>query len=245
VKHCEGEQEPLSRQLEELLAALDMVLPQATIAAVVEHLCWVLKANATINLTAITDPATALRLHVLDSLTAVPEITASPAGRLCDIGTGAGFPGVPLALASGRETLLLDSVGKKMRVLQEFLDEAGLTPPIRTHVGRAEDLALLSPAAFSVVTTRAVSQLASLVELAAPLLSRGGHLIALKGPVSADEVRAGSEAARLCGLELVGIRRISLPEGNESRSIVTFAATGAPRLKLPRRNGLAQSKPLA
>lgn len=232
-------------RLRSMLVEAAVELDDEQLHACLDHVLWMLDTNRSVNLTAITEVETALRLHVVDSLIALREVQGSPAGIMCDIGTGGGFPGVPLGLASARETLLVDSVGKKTRVLQEYLDSQGLAPRMRAVSTRAEDLALESPGAFAVVTMRAVSALPSLVELAAPLLMKGGRLIALKGDVSEEEVGAGKAAAATCGLTMVDVRRIVLPEGHESRSIVSYVVTSAPRIRLPRRNGLAQSKPLA
>jgi len=228
-----------------LLNQAGITLPRDVTAPILAHLSWVLEQNATINLTAIKDPESALRLHVLDSLTALSEINDSPDGMICDIGTGGGFPGVPLGIASGRETLLVDSVGKKMRALQGFLEAQGLAPRLRTAIGRAEELAEGLGGACAVVTMRAVSSLPSLVELAAPLLRRDGRLIALKGALEEEEVARGEAVARLTGLRLDGVKRFTLPEGGEARSLVIFTAVRRPRVSVPRRTGLAQSKPLA
>ncbi len=233
------------RRLQEMLHVVGLELDAEQLSACVEHMLWVLATNESINLTAITDPETALRLHVVDSLVAVPEVAESPPGPLCDVGSGGGFPGVPLAIAGKRDTLLLDSVGKKVRALQAYLETSGLSPRVRAESARAEELALESPNLFASVTMRAVSNLASLVELAAPLLMRGGRLVALKGDLGDAEIAASQKAARICGLEMISVRRIALPEGHESRSIVSYAAISAPSISLPRRNGLAQSKPLA
>jgi len=232
-------------RLDDLLRESGIALPEHVAETVLAHLLWVLEQNKTINLTAIKDPESAIRLHLVDSLYALEEVADSPAGLLCDIGSGGGFPGVPLGIATGRETLLVDSVGKKMRALQGFLEDEGLAPTLRTTTGRAEEIVSTLGASCAVVTMRAVSVLPSLVELAAPLLLPGGRLIALKGAIEEEELTRGRAAARLVGLKLDAVRRFTLPEGGESRSIVTFSAIGRGKIRLPRRTGLAQSKPLA
>jgi len=244
VKH-DSQDIPGSTLMQAQLEACDVKLSDSESALVLSHLAWVLEQNKTLNLTAITEPLAALRLHVIDSLCALKEVDASPAGPLCDIGTGGGFPGVPLGIATSRETLLVDSVGKKVRALQQFLEESGLSEQMSTLAIRAEDLALSQPERFAVVTMRAVSQLPSLVELAAPLLVHHGRFVALKGPIDAAELARGERVAAKVGLEVHAVRRFELPQHGEARTLVTYVRTSSSKLRLPRRTGLAQSKPLA
>ena len=123
----------------------------------------------------------AVRLHIVDSLMVLPEIGDAPDGMMIDLGSGAGFPGVPLALACGRSTLLLDSVGKKARAVRSFLVELGLDGKVDVYPRRAEEMELDPSNRAAVVVARAVSSLPSLVELASPLLRQGGWLVAMKG----------------------------------------------------------------
>jgi 16S rRNA (guanine527-N7)-methyltransferase len=206
---------------------------------------YVLEKNADVRLTAIPSVDAALRLHVIDSLLALPELTASPPGPLLDIGSGGGYPGIPLAIATDRKTDLLDSVQKKMRIIQEFLDrEPELVRLIRTIALRAEELALDSPNHYAVTTARALSSLPAVLELSAPLLQEKGRVIALKGDLDPEERERGNKAAELLGLRHVSTREYTLKPGNEKRVIVVFEKRGAPNLELPRRPGRAQKKPL-
>jgi len=209
-----------------------------------EHLEWVLATNQIHNLTAITDEDAAWRLHVLDSLSALPEIESAPSGPLLDIGTGGGFPGVPLGIMSGRETICLDSVKKKAQALEEFLRSDEGYQNIRAYDVRAEELAAEKPRAFAAVTARAVAQLNSLVELASPLLMDQGICVCLKGDITEEEIAAGDVAAKKCGLQRKQIRNYTLPDGTEARSIVEYKKVAEPELILPRRTGVAQKRPL-
>jgi 16S rRNA (guanine527-N7)-methyltransferase len=209
------------------------------------HLARVLEANQRFNLTTITDPEDAIRLHVVDSLAALPEVEESPIGSLADLGSGAGFPGVPLGITSGRSVLLVESVGKKARFLQEVAVGLSSRYSIAVSNVRAEDVAQTGQGRFAVATARALSSLASLVELSAPLLVMGGRLVALKGPVSSDEIAAGDAAGEIVGLERVGARGLELPEVGESRTLVTYRKIRESRIELPRRIGSAQRRPLA
>jgi len=209
-----------------------------------KHLEWVLNTTRIHNLTAIIDADEAWRLHVIDSLAALSGVDEAPPGPLLDIGTGGGFPGVPLAVMSGRETVCLDSVKKKIQVLKEFLRSDAGYHNIRTCDQRAEERAIDEPNAYAVVTTRAVSQLNSIVELAAPLLMEGGICICLKGNVTPEEIAAGDAAAHRCGLERKQIRNYTLPGGHEARCIVEYLKVAEPEITLPRRTGVAQKRPL-
>ena len=139
----------------------------------------------------------------------------------------------------------MDSVGKKATAVNDILAPLGLTAAISAIAARAESHAECNRGAYSVVTARAVSSLPSLVELASPLLALGGRLVSLKGRVDDDELSRGRRAAGLCGMAEISVRRTKLPGGDEYRTIVTYERTGEPRLVLPRRDGLAQTKPLA
>ncbi len=230
--------------LSELCAAQDIEIPRSILAVLVSYLEAVLESNRNVNLTRITGPTQALRLHLLDSLSALPEVLSAPIGRICDIGTGAGFPGVPLALASGRECTLLDSVAKKANAVAAILVDLKIDDAFVISGERAEQHARVSGGHYSVVTARAVAPLASLVELSAPLLVLGGRLVALKGAPTDAEVEAGLSAAEVVGLEFKGRRDFILAGGDEHRCVIVYEKVRNSREALPRREGLAQHSPL-
>lgn len=149
-----------------------------------KHLELVIEENKVTNLTRIVDWESAQILHVEDSLAGLPEVQETMEGPYLDMGSGAGFPGIPLAIMTGRETLLADSVGKKTRALDSFAAELGIDDIVSTYHGRIEDLALQQPNRFSLITARALSSLASLLELASPLLAKGGSWYATRPTVN-------------------------------------------------------------
>lgn len=206
------------------LADLDLALPSDARAAIDGHVRLLLAWNAAINLTAIRDPVEIARLHVLDSLAAVPLVRRLGAERLLDLGSGGGFPGWPLAVAVPAPALLVDSVAKKVRFLGTVaaaLDR----PEVGVEAARAEALAAdpRHRERWPLVTARAVASLAELVELAFPLLEQGGALLAWKrgeldhelaaaappiealggGRIEVEEVRVGG----LDGHRLVAVRK--------------------------------------
>lgn len=208
------------------------------------YLDEILVANQTTNLTRITSRESAMVLHVEDSLVGLPEINEAPEGLYGDLGTGGGFPGVPIAIMTGRETLLVDSVQKKVRILQEIVDKLSISENISTYGGRIEDLALEKPQAFSVLSARALSRLVSLLELSAPLLKKGGRLVCYKAQIEEDEIQEALDVQELVGMKMVSRRAVTLSDGCTHREIIVFEKYKKPGLKLPRRVGMAQRNPL-
>lgn len=209
-----------------------------------DYLLKFLEANKSINLTRITDEEQASLLHVEDSLVALPEMEAAPLGLYGDLGSGGGFPGVPLALATGRQTVLIDSVKKKMRAVEGILEQLGISEQITTYDGRIENLSKEKPRAFAVLSARALSSLPALLELASPLLQLNGHLICFKAQMQEDEIAAARYAAGMTGMKLIGQRSLCLSDGSTQRTIMTYEKVSEPKVSLPRRVGMAQKHPL-
>ena len=208
----------------------------------VRHLNLVIQANETTNLTRITSPEEAMTLHVEDSLSGLPEMNEAPEGLYGDMGSGAGYPGIPLAIATGRETLLIDSRQKKMKILDSILQELGIDNQVKTFSGRAELLARTQAGSFSVLTARALSQLSILLELASPLLKKRGQLICYKSHVSEEELNHALEVQTTVGMSLCSDRSFNI--GETERRILVFEKAAKPKLNLPRLEGQAQKNPL-
>lgn len=197
------------------------------------HLELVIEANKTTNITRISTWDEGMLLHVQDSLVGLP--------RMVDIGSGAGYPGIPLAIESGRSTLLADSVGKKTTILASMVQTLGLDN-VDVYTGRIEDLAREEPASFAAVTARALAQLSILMEFASPLLQEGGRLICYKANVSDEEMEHALSLQNRLAMKLVSDRIVEL--GKNHRRIICFEKTGTPHVKLPRKTGFAQKRPL-
>ena len=220
-----------------------------TMSLMQRYLDSILEANKVTNLTRITDGEQARLLHIEDSLVGENplqsvEVDEAPAGLYGDLGSGGGFPGVPLALATGRKTLLVDSVKKKMAIVQSALDDLSLSEQISTSSERIEDLPLEYKEKFAVLTARALSKLVSLIELASPLLKKSGRLVCYKAQLSSEELEEALAVQDLVGMKMISQREICLSDGETTRTIVVFEKIGKPRIKLPRRIGLAQKQPL-
>ena len=242
MKHVAQEQIELFGRL---LRSTGTTVSEREQATLVSYLDAIIESNLSLNLTRISDPEAGVRLHLLDSLMAAPEVLEAPAGPLVDIGTGGGFPGVPLCVACRRHGILLDSVGKKARAVNTVLDGLGLGEAVQAVHERAEDHARHSGAFYAVVTARAVAELPALVELASPLLVVGGRLVALKGAPDDLELSRGRKAAELVGMREVSVRHEVLSGGTEKRCFVVYERQGAASALLPRKPGEAQRSPLA
>ena len=207
-----------------------------------KHLTLVIEANKTTNLTRIVSIEEAMVLHVEDSLSGIEELDSAPQGLYGDIGTGAGYPGIPLSIVSGRKTLLIDTRKKKMDIVQGIVESLGLANQIQTYAGRAELLAQSMPGKFSALTARALSKLSVLLELASPLLKSGGMLICYKSHVDDDELNDALRVQDIVGMKLVSDRTFTIHEYD--RRILVFKKVKKPSVKLPRQEGQAQKNPL-
>lgn len=178
----------------------DLAEPVRT--AVADHLRLLLAWNTAINLTAIRDPTEAVRRHILDSLTAVPILRDRAVDAFIDLGSGGGFPGLPLAaVLPARRALLVDSVAKKARFLEAAVAAIGATGRIEAFAGRAEELAAdrRHHERWPGVVARAVGSLAEVAELGLPLLDRDGVLIAWKRRDVTAELHAAEAALEILG----------------------------------------------
>lgn len=206
------------------------------------YLELVIEKNKELNLTRIDTKEKGMLLHIEDSLSCLDEFCSTD-GEFLDIGTGGGFPGVPLAIASNRTGVLIDSVQKKARAVQEMIEELGLGNQIQARGMRSEELALEVGERFTTIVARAVSSLPVVMELATPLLVPGGELIALRGKEDEVDIGAINKIAKKLGLELASKRHIYISETYE-RTIYVFKKVSQAMIKLPRRNGMAQKRPL-
>lgn len=198
----------------------------------------VLQTNRLFNLTAITDEDAFMIKHIADSLTSISEI---PKGaELLDIGAGAGFPSVPIAIARPDvRVTALDSTAKKMRFVEESANFIGLDN-LKTIAGRAEEQKKLM-GSFDVITARAVSSLSVLTELAMPLLKVGGSFLAYK----TDEAELDSAEGALKALNAAHIRTkfATLPNG-DGRAILVIKKLAPTPPQYPRKYGAIVKKPL-
>lgn len=241
VKHQDAIEAPGAQTIARALndAGVECTPVQASLLA--RHAALVLQENVHLNLTAITDPQEFVALHIVDSLAYVPAV-APLQEPVVDLGSGAGYPGIPLAVCLGLRVILCEARRKRAAFLQRVVDELGCSAEV--HAGRSEEYAERETAQAGTVVARAVAATASLVELAAPLLRHGGRLIALKGSPPTWEIEAADAAAVVCGMQKRALIEYHLPGRDERRVAIVYERVSDPRVKLPRRPGLAQSRPL-
>lgn len=200
--------------------------------------------------TTVSDPGAALEVHVADSLSGLAVEGLRDARRIADVGAGAGFPGLVLAVALPRARVdLVESAGRKTAVIDRLIQAAQVTGA-RSVTARAEDWGRIDAGlgggreAYDAVTARAVDALPVLVEYAAPLLRPGGVLVAWKGARSADEEAAGAEAAARLGLGVAEPLAVTPFEGSRARHLHVFRKTAPTPPGYPRRAGMARKRPL-
>jgi len=192
-----------------------------------------------------------MEVHVADSLSGLEVRELASARRIADIGAGAGFPGLVLALALPRARVdLLESSGRKTAVIDRLTQAVGLTNA-RSVTARAEDFARVPEAlgggagAYDAVTARAVGPLAVLVEYAAPLLREGGVLVAWKGARDVLEERAGAAAAEKVAMAVREVLPVQPYPSSENRHLHVFEKVAPTPPEFPRRAGMAKKHPLA
>lgn len=231
-------------------AALGLTLDSGQVERFAHYRTLLLDWNSRFNLTAITDPEEVVTRHFLDSLTCAPLLPPSVASaatpRLLDVGTGAGFPGLPLAIAlPAWDVTLLEATGKKVRFLETVIGELGLTNA-HALAGRAEEVAHKPAyrAHFDAVTARAVASLPTLLEYCAPFARVGGLMILPKKGNLADEVAAGERAATFLGARLLDLALVTLPALADGRVLVLARQERACPPQYPRPAGAPVKRPL-
>lgn len=221
----------------------DIKISYEQVYTCVRHLLYVEQVNTYINLTRITDLSDALILHILDSLLLARYFDNSGVKYL-DMGTGAGFPGIPLGIVTGAHGTLIDSVGKKINAVNAFIQTLQLNNVSAVHT-RIEEYATQNRECFDIVVARALAGMPILIEYSAPFLSKNGKLVISKGNPEVDELNSAQKAASICGLKLVQDDSFELPNDLGHREIYLFERVGKPSIALPRANGMARRNPLA
>ena len=235
-------------QMEALIERLGIVCDKRAPGRLARYHALLCDWNTRMNLTGDTDFAVAQDRLYADSLAPLGLEGAFPQGAsLIDVGSGAGFPGLPLAIARpDLRITLLDSLGKRVNFLAAVADELGLENVRLVHA-RAED-AGRNPAhreRYDVAVARAVAPLPVLCELLMPFVRIGGHMACYKGPAAADELEAGARAARLLGGGAVSALPVDIPSQPEWRHCVLLCRKEQKTVRqYPRKAGTPGREPL-
>lgn len=200
---------------------------------------YLLEVNSHINLTTITDPSDIRVKHFDDSLSIIDYINEG--SKVLDIGSGAGFPGIPLRIEKNFDLTLIDSVNKKVKFMNEVIEKLELKNTMAIHT-RAEDFAKNERETYDLVISRAVANMSTLSELCIPFLKVGGLFIAMKGPKADEELEEAENALKVLGGEIIKLDRFDL-DGNERVNIIV-RKTHPTKIKYPRGKNLPKKNPL-
>ncbi|MDR0570188.1 MAG: 16S rRNA (guanine(527)-N(7))-methyltransferase RsmG [Clostridiales Family XIII bacterium] len=215
-------------------------------AKLIAYMERVLEWNGRVNMTAITDRGDFIVKHFLDSLVCHGWDEVARAERVIDVGTGAGFPGVPLAiLFPEKKFTLVDSLGKRVRIIQDLLGELEVGNVEAVH-GRAEDLGNTKGyrERFALCLSRAVADLKILAEYCLPFVAVGGHFLAYKGGSPREELEQAQNAIKKMGGKFLESREITLDGGRISRSILVIAKRSRTPKGFPRKAGTPERSPI-
>ena len=233
--------------MDKMLSALSDGLPGLGLTlepGIQQQLCAfgraMVKQNEVMNLTGITEDEAVAKMHLLDSLTVLS--TADLAGKsLIDVGCGAGFPGVPLAIACPTARItLLDSLGKRMKWLEEVLPTLGVCAECVT--ARAEEAVVTRRERYDFATSRAVARLNILLELTAPYVKVGGAVLAMKGSAAREELAECGNAIKKLGLKLEDVKEF--PIDGTAHAVIVLRKVAPTPPKYPRRFAQIKKSPL-
>ena len=206
--------------------------------------------NEKINLTAIEEDKDVIIKHFLDSLSIMPYLSnelkgMTPQAKLIDVGTGAGFPGIPIKIILDNiQVTLFDSLDKRVKFLAEVIKELKLDKIQAVH-GRAEEFGIKTAyrEVFDIVTARAVANLPVLLEYCLPFVKVGGLFIAMKGS-NTEEIDGASKALGILGGKVEEVKEITLPFSDYKRNIILVRKLRQINLKYPRKAGKPSKEPL-
>ena len=233
-------------RLREKAAALGIKLSDHQLEQFETYYEMLVEKNKVMNLTAITEKNEVIDKHFADSLALIKSGVSLTGQKILDIGTGAGFPGIPLKIAFPElEIVLLDSLNKRIKFLNEVIEALGLEKITAIH-GRAEDFAKQKEyrEQFDYVVSRAVANLTVLSEYCLPYVKVGGHFISYKSEKINEESIAAKHAIGLLGGKVTGQREFMLPESDIYRNLFIIEKVKETPKKYPRKAGLPAREPL-
>lgn len=232
--------------LEDGCQAFGVTLTEKQIEQFEKYYELLVEWNKVMNLTGITEFDEVMQKHFVDSAAAAKYVEMEKVNSLIDVGTGAGFPGIPLKILYPHlQVTLLDSLNKRIKFLEEVVDNLGLTG-IETVHGRAEDAAKKAEyrEQFDLSVSRAVANLASLTEYCLPFVKVGGKFVSYKSVSVDEEITQSKKAVYVLGGEIGKVEKFNLPGSDMERSLVVVEKKRSTPKKYPRKAGMPTKEPL-
>lgn len=232
--------------LEDGCQAFGVTLTEKQIEQFEKYYELLVEWNKVMNLTGITEFDEVMQKHFVDSAAAAKYVEMEKVNSLIDVGTGAGFPGIPLKILYPHlQVTLLDSLNKRIKFLEEVVDNLGLTG-IETVHGRAEDAAKKAEyrEQFDLSVSRAVANLASLTEYCLPFVKVGGKFVSYKSVSVDEEITQSKKAVYVLGGEIEKVEKFNLPESDMERALVIVEKKRSTPKKYPRKAGMPTKEPL-
>lgn len=236
--------EDFSQKIKIYAGEIGISLEEEQIKQFYQYMKLLLEWNEKINLTAITKPEDIILKHFIDSLTITKHIPKN--AKIIDVGTGAGFPGIPLKIVRKDLTVtLLDSLNKRINFLGEVIQQLRLSNIQAIH-SRVEDFAKNKKyrESFDYATSRAVANLSTLSEYLMPLVKLNGYSVCMKGSDVEEEIRQSEKAICLLGGEIEVVEHFQLPQSDMDRNIILIKKVKQTPMKYPRKAGLPSKEPI-
>ena len=229
-------------KLQELASKINIELSELQVNKYYDYMKLLLEWNKNINLTAITEENDIILKHFIDSMTVIKYLKDNQ--KIIDVGTGAGFPGIPIAINKDNvQIMLLDSLNKRIKFLNKVVEEINLKN-VNTIHGRAEDYGRENREKYDVSISRAVANLSTLSEYLLPLVKVGGKCICMKGNNVEEEIESAKFAIKELGGAIEKIETFNLPESDIVRNIIIIRKERNTPKKYPRKSGLPSKEPL-
>lgn len=237
-------EEEFSKKMQEYANEIGILLHEEQINQFYQYMQLLLEWNKKINLTAITNPEEIILKHFIDSMTIASHIQKNK--KLIDVGTGAGFPGIPLKIMRDDiEVILLDSLNKRVNFLKDVIEQLGLTKIESIH-SRVEELGKNKKyrESFDYATSRAVANLSTLAEYLMPLVKLNGFCISMKGPNIEEEIQQSKKAISMLGGTVEQIEEFQLPRSTMDRNVIVIRKVKPTPAKFPRKSGIPAKEPI-
>ena len=234
------------KELQTALEQLNIPYTEETIEKYRLYMEGIIEWNEKVNLTSITDRDEFIKLHFIDSVMSVPTEEFQKAKKIIDVGTGGGFPGIPLALAApDKEFVLMDSLNKRIKIINQLCEEIGITNVTAVHA-RAEELAKNKAhrQKYDLCVSRAVANLSTLSEYCLPFIKQGGWFLSYKGPDTDKELADAKKAIKILGGQIDREELASLESSGLEHKIIFIKKVKDTPAKYPRKAGTPSKDPL-